>query len=265
LLFAWPLARTELARRYIVAFCFVGVAFLLNPALVDFVRHNMTGVGIYGRVLWFLPIPAGFALCAASLVPETSSLRLKCLASAAVVAGLWAFFHFVPKQSALAAGNLEWSLRPKVYAEPYRVAEYLTRAAPRDSYVLTPLMVSLELPQIQHHPYPVLTKPPLLRQDGMLRNQLRAVISKGGEPVFGPHRARFIAGLDKLKVAGLVVKRGALHTPGLERALLSAGFSHRGSFPEYSIWTRVVGAGARDATQTPAPAPAPDPSASPSH
>jgi len=97
LLLAWPLARTALARRYLVAFSFGGFAILMNPFLTGLVAANITGNAAYFRAIWYMPFIAGFALSFAAAIPSSPGKLSAALAAAVTVWGLYLFYRDYPK------------------------------------------------------------------------------------------------------------------------------------------------------------------------
>lgn len=239
LFLAWPLARTELAKRYIVLFCAIAAVLLFNPQLIEFLQTNVTGKGTYSRVLWYLPIPAAFAICFASTIPSDGS-RLGQLATRALSCGaLCLFYVAVPKQTVFTAGNFEVSLLPKVDRRAYDLARLLAEMSPAGSRLLAPHDVALHVPLVQHHPYPVMTKPPLFKSERAPRFALRKVTDGEHKPMNAKRRAWFIDGLNRFHVDTVVLAPEAT-APGLDDALSASGFSLVRTFEGERVWTRPL-------------------------
>lgn len=239
LLLAWPLARTTLARRYIVSFMVVGWFLLCSPWLARVIADRVTGYSTYPRVTWFLPFGGALAICfVAPIVAEgRRGLRLLSLAlSAALIA---TFFSVAPKRTVFEAARLSWPPQVKVEHPAYEVSLRLKKELPAGSAVLAPQSVSLLLPMLLDAPLPIMTKPRYFTSsDRKQRLALRERTERAGVPLNKEGRSKLLASLDQFKIRGVVLSKDAALTNGMSAALTKAGF-HRIEPPaQLDIWIR---------------------------
>lgn len=239
LVLAWPLARTALARRYLVAFSLIGVAVLLNPALNGLVSAYITGSSTHARVLWYLPFTLAFAICVAAPIEARLARHWRALGALVSCAALVVFAQKVPTQSAFALAPLTFPPQLKVYREGFEVAQFVTDTLGYGT-VLAPAGVSLALPMIQHHPYPLMTKPKFFAtdSDGGVRFRMRRIIDGKFDAMAGRERKWFHESLDRYKVAGVVVPLSTEAKSGMLDTLVDAGFDRVATMNGMRIWTR---------------------------
>jgi hypothetical protein len=236
LLLAWPLARTALARRYLVAFSLGGFAILMNPFLTGLVAANITGNAAYVRALWYMPFTAGFALSFAAAIPSSPGKLGAALGTAVTVWALFLFYRDYPKHSTL--GLLEFPPHLKVDDSAYAAARAITRALHDDQAVaLVPSAVALVEPMLQHSPLLVISKPKFFDDEGA-RYRLMVKVEKQGPALRGRYRKLFIDQLALYKVRGIVTTEAAMQTDGLGGSLDIAQFKLLGTAGGYGIWTR---------------------------
>jgi MFS family permease len=240
-LVAWPLARSVLARRYLVAFSLVGVLIFLNPPLNPFVMAYVTGAATHGRLLWYLPFTVAFAICFGAPIAAEGGPARRLWGLAATVAALIAFYATVPTQTALALAPLEFPPRLKVYHAGYEVARYLADHVSRGTFVLAPAGVSLALPMVQHHPYPIMTKPKFFPSggDGNRRFRLRRLVDGKITPILGPRRIWVLKSITEYKIGAVVLTSVAERVPGLTETLQIAGFRDVHEQGDFRVWLRA--------------------------
>jgi len=239
LLLAWPLARTTLARRFIVSFMLVGVFLLCSPWLARIVADRVTGYSTYPRVTWFLPFGAAIAICfvAPILTEGRRWLRAGSLALCAVLLAM--FFSTAPKRTVFESARLAWPPRVKVDRPAYEVSLRLKKELPAGSAVLAPDAVSLQLPMLLDAPLPIMTKPRYFTsRDTNQRYALRRRTEDKGPPLTAEGRKKFRASLDQFKIRGVVLKRAAATTPGMSTVLGDAGFHRIEQGDKFDIWIR---------------------------
>jgi hypothetical protein len=241
LVLAWPLARTALARRYLVAFSLIGAAVLLNPALNGLVSAYITGRSTHSRVLWYLPFTLAFATCFAAPIEARLSRRWRACGALVSAAALLVFALRVPTQTAFALAPPTFPPQLKVYRQGWAIAQYLSDNIGYGT-VLAPAGVSLALPMIQHHPYPIMTKPKFFEDDsdGGLRFALRRIIDGKFDALTGRKRKWFRESLDKYEVAGVVMLASVEAKQGMIETLTGAGFERVALIDKMCVWTRHV-------------------------
>ncbi|MDJ0819859.1 MAG: DUF6077 domain-containing protein, partial [Desulfobacterales bacterium] len=160
ILTAWFWCETRLARRICLIFPIAVGLLFANPLIDDVVMKYITGKEVYWRVFWLLPLPviAGIAL----LAPLTSpKLRLRSMR--------WRYGIFflllvlllgvVSERSLFSKENYVRIGVPglKVTAE-YQIAQAINNAVVDRPNVLVPESVSVWLPTMHHHPYPLVSR-----------------------------------------------------------------------------------------------------------
>lgn len=240
LVLAWPLARTALARRYLVAFSLGGFAVLMNPFLCELVAVNITGNAAYFRALWYMPFAAAFAITFAAAIPSSSpSSRSKwqvALGAAITVWALYLFYRDYPKRSTW--GILEFPPALKVDPSAYAAASALTHDLHDDQAIaLVPSPVALVVPMLQHSPLLVISKPKFFDDQGA-RYRLMLKVEKRGLALRGRYRSMFIDELAFYRVRGIVTSESAMQTDGLEGSLEAAEFKLTRTVAGYGVWTR---------------------------
>jgi hypothetical protein len=150
--------RGSVARRFATLYLLVFLLVAFNPLWADFVRRTISP--IYCRVLWGLPVPMLIAVGFASLVRGTGNPRRWQSSLALTLAGYAAFLWQVPEVYALERRN-----GVRVHAPSYKVPEvfevsaWVNRLVPEGSFVLAPDQVSFWMTTMNHHAYPLTTKP----------------------------------------------------------------------------------------------------------
>jgi hypothetical protein len=236
LLLAWPLARTALARRYVLAFTLGGFAVLMNPFLRTVVANNIAGNSTYARVLWYMPFSAAFALCFAAALPLPGH-KLRTAGGALVtVFALTRFYAMFPGQSI--GVLLEFPPSLKVDSEGYKVSKYLVQNLDPWCSVLAPTAISLVLPMLQRHPYLIMTKPKFFANGGGERFRLQKMVLRPRGPLTGQERTNVLGALEKYNIRGVVLTNGAAQTRGLIKTLEAASFHEGKSFDGYRVWLR---------------------------
>jgi hypothetical protein len=240
LLLAWPLARTTLARRYIVAFMIVGTFLLCSPWLARIVADRVTGYSTYPRVTWFLPFGAAIAICFVSPIMTGGRHWLRAGSFVLSAALLATFFGLAPKRTVFASARLSWPPRVKVERPAYDVSLRLQKELPAGSAVLAPQSVSLQLPMLLAAPLPIMTKPRYFtsRDNAKQRYALRQRTEDKGPALTKNGRKKFRESLDELKIRGVVLTREAAKTPGVISTLGDAGFDRIEQGPKLEIWIR---------------------------
>jgi hypothetical protein len=235
LLLAWPLARSALARRYLVAFSLGGFAVLLNPFLLGLVATNLTGTAVYSRVLWYMPFAASFAIMFAIALPASPGKLRTALGAVITIALLGYFYTTYPKRS-----NLPLLAAPALKVDPraYQVSRFVTRALHDDrARVLAPTDVALVLPMLQHSPYLVVSKPRFF-EDGPLRYRLMRTVERKGGALRGRYRYAFLAQLAYYRARAVVIHPDAVPTDGMDGSLSIGGFRPAGTIAGYVLWIR---------------------------
>jgi hypothetical protein len=239
---AWPLARTVLARRYLVAFSLIGVAFLLNPALYELVSNYVAGHATHGRVMWYLPITLAFAICVAAAIEARPGRGWQLIGGALACVLLFQFSRHAPVRSAFALAPPTFPPALKIYDDGFDVARFLAHTLPPESMVLAPPGVSLALPMVQNHPYALMTKPKFFAadSDGGHRFRLRRVIDGKQTSLAGRQRTWFRTSLDSYKVNAVVVPIGVEPIRGLTPTLQELGFKRIRAMNGVGVWTRPL-------------------------
>jgi hypothetical protein len=239
LVLAWPLARTALARRYLVAFSLIGVAVLLNPALNALVAAYVTGSSTHPRVLWYLPFTLAFAVCFAAPIEAKLARRWRALGALVSAAALVMFSLRIPTQTVFALAPPTFPPELKVYRQGWDIAQYLADHVAYGT-VLAPAGVSLALPMIQHHPKPIMTKPKFFApdSDGGQRFALRRIIDGKFDAMTGGKRKWFRDQLDKYEVAGVVMPAWVEAKDGMIDTLEGAGFERVALVDKMVVYTR---------------------------
>jgi len=239
LLLAWPLARTALARRYIVTCLVVGWFALCSPWLARLVADRVTGFSTYPRVTWFLPFGAALAVCFTSLIAPAGPLRLRAASVALSAGALALFLGLAPRETVFEAANFRWLPRLKVERPAYDVALRLRRELPAGSPVLAPWTVALHLPMLLEAPLPIMTKVRFFTSaDREQRDALRKRVERKGKKLNREGRAKLRERLNEYQLLGVVTAAEAEKTKGLVRTLKAAGFERVKRIGKYAIWTR---------------------------
>lgn len=241
LLAALVVARTSLARRYLVAFLFVFVLFFGNPYLADVVQRAVVGRSTYSRILWLLPIGAALGVFFTASLSGSPTTRARRVAGAGSLALCVAFFALAPKATLFERSLVGWTPSLKVDRYAMEAAYAVTEAMPKRGYVLAAAQVSMFLPMVHRHPYPVIVKPKWFPSgmDGPQRFRLRRMVDRESRPLDRKRRERFGKQLDHYRVSGVVLKHAAVKTVGMEDALRSFGFVRRARLTYYDVWTRA--------------------------
>ena len=241
LLLAWPLARTPLARRYVLVFGLVGVLFLLNPIFVDFVKRTVTGRATYSRVLWFLPFPAAFALCATSLWPTVGGLRKRALPMLLSIGVVYAALTQLPERSVLAATKAETIPGLKVKRSAYEAALAVRETVQHPAIVVAPARVALALPMLEDHPYVLMTKPKFWSQSVQERRArfwTRRRLESYTPQLSRSNRSVLLYNLRIYHADMVVLRKKAARTPRLTSTLHRIGFRHVRDVAHYHLWLR---------------------------
>jgi hypothetical protein len=247
LVLAIPLARTSLSRRYLIVFCLALLVLLMNPYFANWLRHNVFGRYTGQRTMWLAPVPAAVAIAFAAVMPPLRMLWLRAGGAMVMAACLYIFFSTVPTRAAYSEANgvqMHWPPEPKVPTRAFELAKVMRQELPPRAYVLAPEVVSWYLPTIHNHPYPVLANSKYLsapRKDELRRKKLVGWVSgrykKKG--LWSDKRRRFIAGLNRYAVSGVVLNGRGASTPGMIAALKAAGFERSTGVRGYRFYKRT--------------------------
>jgi hypothetical protein len=238
---SWPLAHTQLARRYIVAFSLIFLIVFANPYLVPFVSKSLTGSATYNRVVFLLPTAFALAVCFTTILYLNSSSLLRNLFLVISAIGLCIFLYKVPRKTILHITDFGRGPVLKVSEESYLSALYLARIMPADSYALVTRDVAMYLPMVQHHPYIIIVKLKWIgRSEKYPRFKLRRLVDGRSKPLSGRHRRWFLKEIDRLKVEGIVSSIKCKKTPGFEETLETAGFRLEKEMYKQQFWRRRI-------------------------
>jgi hypothetical protein len=250
---AWTLAPPGLGRRFAVGMPLAVWGLLLNPLVAPLVFKQVTGPA-YWRLLWSLPLPILMSLVL------ISPLRLKgrfkrqlngqhqgrlrgWWGPALCLALLTAYALLVPTYSGFSPQNrVLIYLRPmlKVRWPMYRPAIQLNSSVPPGSYVLAPNNVSMWIPTLHHHVYPLrarhylnLNRFYLGEEDFENRGAMMRYVA--GEGIKGDANL-FRQGLSHYSVTGVCFKISE-DAPRTRAILRSNQFSKKSSDKRFEIWT----------------------------
>ena len=213
---------------------------LLNPYTAPRVFQQVTGP-TYWRTLWILPLPILMAL----VLISPAHLGRRRLGLGLALALVAAYALWVPSYSGLSLENrVLVRTRPtlKVRWPMYKLAVELDRRVPRRSYVLAPDEVSMWIPTLHEHVYPLkvrhylnLTRFHLGEEDFARRVALVRYVSGEGEWDAG----RFAEGLRRYGVSGVCLRASA-YVEEARAALTQAGFARASGDDRHEIWIREV-------------------------
>jgi hypothetical protein len=241
ILISWPLAHTQLARRYLVAFSLVFVLILANPYLYRLVIRNLTGNATYNRIVFLLPTAAALAVCFTTLVHLSHSKRLQYLLLAVSAVCLFLFFDRIPRYSVTDVTRMGFRPRLKVANNDYKAALEVARLLPADSYALTTKGISSVLPMVHHHPYLIMVKTNWFGKGNPelnVRFRLRRVVDGYKRPLQGKHQQWFLNTLNHYKIEGVVSSVKCQKVPGFIETMKIGGFHLLMRIHRYDIWRR---------------------------
>lgn len=251
---SWCVARGP-ARRWAVLVPLVALLGPLNPLLDAGVARYLTGPAFW-RVMWSVPVPLLVALLLTSPLVLLRDRRLARVATAAAIAALAVL---APQVRALSMANgVRWAA-PGLKVPPLECAwaARVVAAAPRGA-VLAPEEISAWVPTLGDRSYPLMVRPPYLRQlraeqgdaEADRRLWLTALVGAGevslagiappagGESWPAQIRAELRAALNEYALAAVCVSARAAHREALEAELDAAGFARVAADRHYALWRR---------------------------
>lgn len=243
LLLSWPLARTQLAKRYIVAFGLVFVSVLANPFLYRIVIRNLTSGATYNRIVFILPTAVALAVCFTSILYLFRSTRLNLLCFAISAACLYLFFIQVPRKTVITAAHTGLVPTLKVSDRDYEAALDVTKTIPPNTYILSAGRISMYLPMVHHHPYMLMVKPKWFSRshpEKAVRFRLRRIVDGKRKPFTEKHRKWFLSQLDRFHVEGVVSSVNCTKVPGFLETMEIGGFHLLRKSYRYHIWRRKL-------------------------
>jgi hypothetical protein len=160
---------------------------------------------------------------------------------------LAAFVLLVPSFGALSAENdvtlrLPGAKAPDLFL---RLARELNGAVPAGSMVVAPQKVSIWVPVLQHHAYPMMVRRTYLerfrRHLGSRETDDRILMTRfvSGGRVPDLARERFEVGLDLYAIQGVCIRRNRRNS-GIRQILHQRGFRRQSKISGFEIWTRLV-------------------------
>jgi hypothetical protein len=244
LLFSIPLARTALARRYLVTASLVVALVLMNPYFANFLRHNVFGKYTGQRAFWVAPLPVAFGAVFVALIPVSGRALLRWLGVLGGAAALALFCWLVPSEYVLSQKNnviFKWPPGPKVPSYAFAVSESLSRNLSEDDVVLAPELVSWYLPTVHHHPKPLLANAKYMTAEKGEEYRLQKLVDLVGKSkgsVSDEEKADLIKWLDRYGVDAVVLKTSGGSKPPLGKALKEAKFKKVPGASGYQVWVR---------------------------
>lgn len=235
---AWALTPAGLGRRFATGLPLAVWVVLLNPYTAPLIFKQVTGPA-YWRLFWSLPLPLLMTLVL------ISPLQLKGRRGVGLsLALLLTYALFVPSFSGISRENrVLFHSRPmlKVRWPMYRLAMRLNASVDPGSYVLAPDDISMWIPTLHHHVYPLkarhylnLNRFYLGEEDFEHRGaMMRYVAGEGQEG----DAELFRQGLECFPLAGVCL-RDSPDAAVARTALHRAGFLMKSRKNQHEIWTR---------------------------
>ena len=239
ILTAWFWCETRLARRICLIFPIAVGLLFANPLVEDVVMKYITGKDVYWRVFWLLPLPAmaGITLLAPLSSPKLRLLSLKWRYGIFILL-LGLLGGVVSEQSIFSKENYVRIGVPglKVTAE-YQIAQAINDAVLDRPNVLVPESVSVWLPTMHHHPYPLVSR---FRYQYKLSSQrqervmLTRYIMGQERPDNAPHV--FHKGMQHYRIAAVCVPVSNPWAEEIRQVLKEASFDKHLLLLSHEIW-----------------------------
>jgi hypothetical protein len=258
---AWIWCETCVARRLCLVFpIMIGLIFA-NPFLKGLMVRYITGQAVYWRVFWLLPLPtmAGLTL----LAPLTFKLLIPPLRSYKGVTaahestpdssqeGNNSFLRYglyflllvlllgvVSERNIFSKANRVRLGVPGLKVTPeYQIAKAINDAIADRPNVLAPEPVSLWLPTMHHHPYPLVSR---FRYANWLRNQRqeRVTLTRYMMGIERPDNApSFLQeGIQRYQIAAVCIPLSNPWVEEIRSILRTSGFEKRQELLSHEIW-----------------------------
>ncbi|MCP4902318.1 MAG: hypothetical protein GY906_35575, partial [bacterium] len=244
LLVSWGFCTKGLAQRFAAISCLTAGLFQLNPLATYLIEANMTGPA-YWRVLWSVPIPVLISLLLLSPLTLVGSKRVEIGARVLFALLLIGFAIGIPRYSGLSHHNRSVSLgwpRLKVEQPQFYWAQQLNQCTPPGSIVIAPPDVSVWIPVVRDHRFPLVVRNYLgshieiLGEDDVER-RIRMSHFLKGRKTKKRRLNKFKRGLEAYEVAGICLKI----TPGADRirsTLAESGFEFVQGDSDFEVWVR---------------------------
>lgn len=242
---AWALAENRISRRLCVVFPAGVLLFFFNPVATPFLTMNVTGLGIYWRVLWILPIPAMVGIVLLAPLSTPWGLWRGWQRHLAFVSLLAAVFFVLHQQHIFSKENRAVRLSmPSLKVTPtYHVAKSIVSLTkgPRQSrpVVLGPNEVTLWLPTFRRHPYPLcarLNYGYTLGADSAQRRRLKYYVAGLKRPENAPTELR--NGLQHYLVQCVCLPESNPWIEEFRVVLSTEGFTLNDVQQGYGLWIR---------------------------
>jgi hypothetical protein len=249
LLGSWCFCRQRIAQRVALVFPLGLLLLLFNPYTGSWIARNATGIPIYWRVFWVVPLASllGIVLTSPLLLPERRfrpSLRLAL--ALVLTVGFLALAPQVRFTGRDLSAGLPWLEVPK---SGFHIARVIVETAPPGSYVLAPAGISIWIPTFQRHPYPLVSRKHYLNiqrhrlgeAEYERRMDLHDYIS--GRREFDHGQDLLARGIEAYQLSCVAFYRAAEWSDEIREALLAAAFEqvsvedHRRR-GECEIWAR---------------------------
>jgi len=247
---AWFWCTTKIARRLCLVFPLAVGLIFANPWMAEVIVRSVMDEDIYQRVFWLVPLPAMAGL---TLLAPLSWKRTSPSAGAQgwvrgeswVRVGLFLLLlillptvfstrHiFTPANGV----SLRWP-GLKVTGQ-YAVAKTIQAAVPDRSQVLAPEAVSLWLPTMHHHPYPLVSRFRYARrllEQAPERIALTLYVMGKRKPDGGGAALR--TGIAKYHLAAVCIRQDNPWIAKIHHVLRAAQFQLHQTLSGYEIWVR---------------------------
>lgn len=254
LLFAWSVARTTPGRKLLAALPLGLLIVLFNPLLNNYIARYITSYSTYWRVLWLVPVPAYVAVFLVSpfLNRRFESVWLRRGYWLVVSVILVVLFVYAMPVNKTANNLLELDPGLRTDEPYYSVAASLNESTPGRACVVAPEEVSVWIPALHLHDYPLVARrlyltmlfPVISVEDFEHRLFMVDYISYGHNDCVTEFLAnaaaqnRFSRGLERYQITGICLNARAPWVENIRSALNSKGFSEVRRIKCYEIWVR---------------------------
>ena len=234
---AWFWCETQIARRFCLVFPIAIAVFFANPLAADIVAKYFA-MNVYWRVFWILPLPAMAGL---TLLAPLSSQKFHLnswmryalyILLLVLLLGVFSELHIFSRENQVSM------MIPGLKVPPeYQIAQAINDAFEDRPNVLVPESVSVWLPTMHYHPYPVLSRLMHAYQfgyQGHERMALKSYIMGLERPDQAPDFLR--EGLQRYQIQGVSIPLSNPWAEEIRKVLEESGFKKYQTLLSNEIW-----------------------------
>jgi len=258
---ACALAERAAVCRVLGGLGLVLVALLANPWLLDFVASSITGSLTYERVLWVLPVPVAFGLCASGLAARLEGRLGVIKAAGAAGFASCALLGVATERLVLSAENgatLHFPPELKTSERLRRVASEACRLAKEGQTILASEAISRQLAMQHHCGHPLIAGMRWMRAslvEERRRTKMQSYVTTIFPDLSPESAARFSERLGEYAVTVVVMTPDAMANRPIKEVLRTRGFVKASVLLKHHLYVLPKSRWAHSGQ----PAPVPDP------